>query len=154
MKRIPKTSKKGDILDAEYLEIETTAPRSNIIPFPTNIRKFKEENPLPKRVQSVPEKMVGQDFVTVTVQGDSLRDLGIADGDSLICQRDFDRSELKNGKLVVAQLPCLGLVVKFLYLLGNKIILRSANPRFEDLIYAADLVEVKAIVVQSVKNWN
>jgi SOS-response transcriptional repressor LexA len=55
--------------------------------------------------------------------------------------------------LVVAQLPCLGLVVKFFFRFESRIILRSANPRCEDLIYDADLVEVKAIVLQSIKNW-
>jgi len=93
-------------------------------------------------------------LVTVSVSGDSLRDLGINDGDHLVCQTKFEKSEVKNGKLVVAQVSCLGLVVKFFFQFENKIILRSANPRYEDLIYDADLVEIKAIVIQSVKNWD
>ena len=93
-------------------------------------------------------------LVTVTVSGDSLRDLGITDGDRLICQTKFEKSEVRNGRLVVAQIPCAGLVVKFFYQMESKIILRSANPRYEDLIYDADLIEIKAIVVQSVKNWD
>ena len=110
--------------------------------------------PLGKRVVVLPQSRKTEGLVTVTVSGDSLRDMGINDGDQLICQTKFEKSEVKNGKLVVAQLPCLGLVVKFFYQYKNKIILRSANPRYEDLIYDGDLVEIKAIVIQSVKNWD
>ena len=110
--------------------------------------------PRGKRRVNVPQSQKTEGLVTVSVCGDSLRDLGIADGDRLICQTKFEKSEVKNGKLVVAQLPCLGLIVKFFFQFENKIILRSANPRYEDLIYDADLVEIKAIVIQSVKNWD
>jgi SOS-response transcriptional repressor LexA len=110
--------------------------------------------PRGKRAVNISQSRKTDGLVTVSVCGDSLRDLGIADGDSLICQTKFERSDVKNGKLVVAQLPCLGLVVKFFFQFENKIILRSANPRYEDLIYDAELVEIKAIVVQSVKNWD
>jgi SOS-response transcriptional repressor LexA len=110
--------------------------------------------PRGKSSVSIPQSQKTEGLVTVTVSGDSLRDLGIADGDRLICQTKFEKSEVKNGKLVVAQLPCLGLVVKFFFQFENKIILRSANPRYEDLIYDGDLVEIKAIVIQSVKNWD
>lgn len=110
--------------------------------------------PRGKRAVNIPQSQKTDGLITVTVSGDSLRDLSIADGDRLICQTKFEKSEVKNGKLVVAQLPCLGLVVKFFFKFENKIILRSANPRYEDLIYDADLIEIKAIVIQSVKNWD
>jgi SOS-response transcriptional repressor LexA len=116
--------------------------------------KIVEFIPRGKRSVILPQSQKTEGLVTVSVSGDSLRDLGINDGDRLVCQTKFEKSEVKNGKLVVAQLPCLGLVVKFFFQFDNKIILRSANPRYEDLIFDADLVEVKAIVIQSVKNWD
>jgi SOS-response transcriptional repressor LexA len=116
--------------------------------------KIIEFTPRGKRAVNLPQSQKIEGLVTVSVCGESLRDIGIADGDNLICQTKFEKSEVKNGKLVVAQLPCLGLVVKFFYQFENKIILRSANPRYEDLIYDAELVEIKAIVLQSVKNWD
>jgi SOS-response transcriptional repressor LexA len=130
----------------------------NVMPFPKDFKKFRKENPLPKdplnkKLVYLPTSRAAEGLVTVAVCGDSLRDISIADGDRLICQTQFEASELKNGKLVVAQLPCLGLVVKFYFKAMGKIILRSANPRYEDLIYDAELVEVKAIVLQSIKNW-
>ncbi|MEP6901308.1 MAG: S24 family peptidase [Actinomycetota bacterium] len=116
--------------------------------------KIIEFIPRGKRPVNVLHSQRTDGLVTVSVCGDSLRDLGINDGDTLICQTKFEKSEVKNGKLVVAQLPCLGLVVKFFFQFENKIILRSANPRYEDLIFDVELVEIKAIVIQSVKTWD
>jgi repressor LexA len=116
--------------------------------------KIIEFIPRGKRLMVVPASQRTEGLVTVTVCGDSLSDLGINDGDQLICQTNIEKYEVKNGKLVIAQLPCLGLVVKFFFRFEDKIVLRSANPRYEDLIFDADLVEIKALVLQSVKNWD
>lgn len=116
--------------------------------------KIIEFIPRGKRPATLPQSLRTEGLVTVSVCGDSLRDFGINDGDQLICQTKIEKSEVKNGKLVIAQLPCLGLVVKFFFRFDNKIILRSANPRYADLIFDDDLVEVKAIVIQSVKTWD
>lgn len=116
--------------------------------------KIIEFIPRGKQVVTVAASSRTEGLVTVTVCGDSLCDLGINDGDNLICQTHIEKSDVKNGKLVIAQLPCLGLVVKFFFQFEDKIVLRSANPRYEDLIYDAELVEIKALVVQSIKNWD
>jgi SOS-response transcriptional repressor LexA len=92
-------------------------------------------------------------IATLDVCGDSLIDVGINNGDELIVQTKFDKNEVKNGKLVVALLPCTGLVVKFFYRFDHKIVLRSANPKYEDLIYDEDLIQIKAIVLKSSKCW-
>ncbi len=88
-----------------------------------------------------------------TVSGNSLIDIGISNGDELLLQTRFEKSEVVNGKLVVALLP-IGLVVKFFYRFENKIVLRSANPNYEDLIYDEDLVMIKALVLKSIKDWS
>ncbi|HQU82967.1 MAG TPA: S24 family peptidase [Pyrinomonadaceae bacterium] len=100
-----------------------------------------------------PDEIQIKGIATMTVNGDSLIDVGINDGDELIIQTRFERSEIKNGKLVIAQLPCTGNVVKFFYRFDGKIVLRSANPKYEDLIYDEDLVVIKAIVLKSSKTW-
>lgn len=115
--------------------------------------KVVEFIPRKKKAVTVPATFKTQGSATVTVCGDSLRDMGINDGDTLVCRTNIEKSDVQNGKLVVAQLPCLGLVVKFFYQYEHKIVLRSANPRYEDLIFDKDLVEIKAIVTQSIKNW-
>lgn len=100
-----------------------------------------------------PDEIQIKGIATMTVNGDSLVDVGINDGDELIIQTKFAKEEVKNGKLVIAELPCTGNVVKFFYRFEGKIVLRSANPKYEDLIYDEDIVIIKAIVLKSSKNW-
>jgi phage repressor protein C with HTH and peptisase S24 domain len=90
---------------------------------------------------------------TAIICGDSLIDVGINNGDELTIQTKFQRSEIKNGKLVIALLPCTGLVAKFFYRFENKIVLRSANPKYDDLIYDEDLIKIEALVLKSSKDW-
>lgn len=108
--------------------------------------------PRGKSVVYLPKEEIKKGLAKATVCGNSLIDLGINDGDELLCQTQFEKSDVRNGKLVIAELP-IGLVVKFFYQFENKIILRSANRRYKDLIYDADLVTVKAIVLKSIKDW-
>ncbi len=100
----------------------------------------------------------GDDLISARVCGDSLRDDGIMDGDRVTCRLNFEMSEVKNGKLVIAKLPCGGLVLKHFYLLDDgqnvKVLLMSANPAYPDLEYEIDDVEVKAIVMESVRSWD
>lgn len=83
---------------------------------------------------------------TVTVSGDSLQDENILDGDVLIIKRIFDQTEIRNGKLVVAQLPEGRSVVKRIFFETDGIILRSSNPRYKDMIFGPDQITVEGIV--------
>lgn len=97
------------------------------------------------------------DLVTVTVSGDSLIGDGIHDGDRLLLRLNFETSEVKNGRLVVVSLPDGGLTVKHFYLVDNgdelRVRLAAANPAYEDLEFGLDEVEVKALVIESVRSW-
>jgi repressor LexA len=83
---------------------------------------------------------------TVTVSGDSLVDEGILDGDILIVKRIFDAAEIKAGKLVIAVLPTNRCVVKRIYFRGERIILKSANPKYQDMIFYRDQLRIDGIV--------
>lgn len=109
--------------------------------------------PRGKRKIILPATTNANGLITLTVSGDSLRDMGIHDGDDLYCRVNIEKSDIKNGRLVVARIPGFELVVKFFYEYNNKIVLRSANPHYQDLIFEKELVEIKAVVVKSVKTW-
>jgi SOS-response transcriptional repressor LexA len=98
------------------------------------------------------------DLISIRVAGDSLRDDGIFDGDRVTCRRNFEMSEVKNGRLVVARIPEGGLVIKHFYLFDSgcepRVLLRSANSNYEDLDYELGEVEIKAIVIESVRSWD
>lgn len=104
-------------------------PRSQLILRPQWVRDFKQ---------------VG----TVTVSGDSGKHDGILDGDVLIVKLQFERSEIKDGRLVIAYLPTGGSVMKRIYFEGNQIILRSSNPEYQDMIFGPDEIRVDGIVME------
>lgn len=102
-------------------------PRAQLILRPQWVRDFRE---------------VG----TVTVSGDSLSGEGIFDGDILVVKRIFHEQEVRSGRLVIAVLPEGRCVVKRIHFEQDKIILRSANPRYKDMIFAPDQIAVEGIV--------
>jgi repressor LexA len=93
-----------------------------------------------------------RDVGTVTVSGDSLKDEGIMDGDVLIVKRVFDAREIRNGRLVIALLPTGRNVVKRIYFEGEHVILRSANPRYKDMVFDKDEIRVDGIVKELKRN--
>jgi SOS-response transcriptional repressor LexA len=97
------------------------------------------------------------DIVSVTVSGDSLIDDHIYDGDRLTLRLNFEMSEVKDGRLVVAKLPCGSLTVKHIHFVDDgsdmKVLLKPANPTYPELEYDPDEVEIKALVLESVRSW-
>ncbi len=93
-----------------------------------------------------------EQVATAEVCGDSLADEDIRDGDRLVCKIIFDKSEVVAGKLVVAKLPSGGSVVKRIYFNKDKIILRSSNQKYKDLIFHKDDVEIEAIVKELIRS--
>jgi repressor LexA len=65
------------------------------------------------------------------VDGDSMKDEGILDGDYVIIER---RETARNGERVVALLPNGETTLKTFYKEGDKIRLQPANPEFEPII--------------------
>lgn len=93
-------------------------------------------------------------LVSAVVSGNSLEEDGIRDGDRLTCRTNFDLSEIRNGRLVIVKLPCGNLTVKKFYLLeGGVIKLRAGNSSHNDMYYELEDIEVKAIVIESVRSW-
>ena len=74
------------------------------------------------------------------VDGDSMKDEGIFDGDYVIVER---RETARNGERVVALLPNGETTLKTFYKEGDKIRLQPANPDFEPII-------VKNVKIQGV----
>jgi len=73
---------------------------------------------------------VGSTFA-LRVEGDSMRDEGILDGDYVIVER---RETARNGERVVALLPDGQTTLKTLYKEADHIRLQPANPDFEPII--------------------
>ena len=69
----------------------------------------------------------------LTVNGDSMIDACIADGDMVLMEPITDSYSLKNGTIVSALVPGLGTTLKYFVKKGNKIFLEAANPNYEPI---------------------
>ena len=69
----------------------------------------------------------------LTVNGDSMIDACIADGDMVLMEPITNTYSLKNGTIVSALGPGLGTTLKYYVKKGNKIFLEAANPNYEPI---------------------
>ena len=76
----------------------------------------------------------------LTVNGDSMIDACIADGDMVLMEPIKDTYSLKNGTIVSAMVPGLGATLKYFYKRDGKIFLEAANPAYDPI--ELDLNEV------------
>ena len=74
-----------------------------------------------------------KDVFALTVNGDSMIDACIADGDMVLMEPIKDSYSLKNGTVVSALVPGLGTTLKYFFKRGNKIYLEAANPSYEPI---------------------
>ena len=67
----------------------------------------------------------------LSVNGDSMIDACIADGDMVLMEPITDSYSLKNGTIVSAMVPGLGTTLKYFFKRGGKIFLEAANPAYD-----------------------
>ena len=79
----------------------------------------------------------------LTVNGDSMIDACIADGDMVLMEPINDSYYLKNGTIVSALVPGLGTTLKYFVKKGNKIFLEAANPNYEPITLDMDQVSIQ-----------
>ena len=69
----------------------------------------------------------------LTVNGDSMKDAFIADGDMVLMEPVVDQNYLKNGVIVSAMVPGFGTTLKYFFRKNNQIVLEAANPDYEPI---------------------
>ena len=74
-----------------------------------------------------------KDIFALTVNGDSMIDACIADGDMVLMEPIKDSYSLRNGTIVSAMVPGLGTTLKYFVKRGNRIFLEAANPNYEPI---------------------
>ena len=78
----------------------------------------------------------------LTVNGDSMIDACIADGDMVLMEPLNDAFNIRNGTIVSAMVPGLGTTLKYFFKRGGKIFLEAANPAYE----AIELSEGEVVI--------
>jgi len=81
-----------------------------------------------------------KDVFALTVNGDSMIDACIADGDMVLMEPLKDSYSLRNGTIVSAMVEGLGTTLKYFYKRGEKIFLEAANPAYEPIELNLDQV--------------
>ncbi len=76
----------------------------------------------------------------LTVNGDSMIDACIADGDMVLMEPVKDLCTLRNGDIVSALVPGLGTTLKYFVKKGEKIYLEAANPSYQPIELNLDQV--------------
>ena len=69
----------------------------------------------------------------LTVNGDSMKDACIADGDMVLMEPITDSYSLRNGTIVSAMVPGLGTTLKYFVKKEGKIFLEAANAAYEPI---------------------
>jgi repressor LexA len=105
----------------------------------------------PSETVAVPSHMMGfGDHYALTVDGDSMRDAGIMDGDTVII-RKADR--VPNGTIVVALIDGYEVTLKRIRANGSSVALEPANPNYETRIFSADRVEIQGELVGLMRSY-
>ena len=101
--------------------------------------------PLPSNIEKNGE------FFGLKVQGDSMIEAGINDGDTVIVKK-ADNAE--NGKIVVALIDDHEAMLKRIRRKGKTVALESANRNYETKIFGPDRVKVQGILVSLYRNFS
>ncbi|MBR6675550.1 MAG: transcriptional repressor LexA [Alphaproteobacteria bacterium] len=105
----------------------------------------------PSETVAVPAQMMGLgDHYALTVDGDSMRDAGIMDGDTVIIRRT-DR--VPNGTIIVALIDGYEVTLKRIRANGSSVALEPANPNYETRIFSADRVEIQGELVGLMRSY-
>ena len=79
----------------------------------------------------------------LTVNGDSMVDSHIADGDVVLMEPVLEPSRLQNGTVVSAMVPGSGTTLKHFHRNGALVQLIAANPLYEPIELSADQVQIQ-----------
>ena len=79
----------------------------------------------------------------LTVNGDSMVDAYIADGDMVLMEPIDSKYSIRNGDIVSAMVPGLGTTLKYFFKRGNKISLEAANIKYDPIVLDLDQVTIQ-----------
>ena len=99
----------------------------------------------------VPSALLGRgEHFALEVDGDSMIEAGILDGDTAIIERT---KKAENGTVVVALIDDEEVTLKRLRLKGNSVALESANKNYETRIFGPDRVKIQGRLVALMRKY-
>jgi|TARA_B100001964_G_scaffold231838_1_gene286935 repressor LexA len=90
------------------------------------------------------------DFFGLKIQGDSMIDAGISEGDTVIIRKT---NSADNGQIVVALIDDNEATLKRIRRKGKSIALESANEKYETKIFGPNRIKVQGVLVSLYRNF-
>jgi len=100
---------------------------------------------------SVPPNMMGPDHFALEIEGESMIEAGILDGDIVIVKK---ANTARNNQIVVALVDQEEATLKRIYKTGQTIELIPENKDFETKTFGPDRVEVQGVLVGLVRKYH
>lgn len=158
IRRLPNKARAIEVLKStpKYFEDTYTPQPANDefeIPF---VGKIAAGNPIAAIEDSynkisVPATMMGINHFALEVEGDSMIEAGILDGDIVVIKKS---STARNNQIVVALIDQEEATLKRIYTSENSIELIPENKHYETKVFGPDRVNVQGILVGLVRNYN
>jgi len=134
-------------------QVPVAANDEYVVPF---VGKIAAGNPIAAIEDSyntiaVPPNMMGPDHFALEIEGESMIEAGILDGDIVIIKK---ANTARNNQIVVALVDQEEATLKRLYKSGQAIELIPENKDFETQSFGPDRVEVQGILVGLVRKYH
>tara|TARA_B100000401_G_scaffold408472_1_gene325323 strand:+ start:229 stop:846 length:618 start_codon:yes stop_codon:yes gene_type:complete len=91
----------------------------------------------------ISDVMKMKNVFALKVNGDSMIDACIADGDMVLMSSVKDSYSLRNGDIVSAYVPGMGATLKYFFKKGAQISLEAANSKYEPIILDIDQLQIQ-----------
>ena len=139
----------------KFPNYKTEYSNSNSIPIPI-LGKIAAGHPIEAisdntNYLEIPQSLLGKgEYFLLEVEGDSMINAGIFDGDQVIIEK---RNDAKNGEIVVALIDNNEATLKRIYKRGQQLALQPENPDFKTVIYGPDRVQIQGILKQLIRKY-
>ena len=98
-----------------------------------------------------PQSLLGKgEHFLLNVEGDSMINAGIFDGDQVIIEKC---SDAKNGEIGVALIDQNEATLKRLFKRGQQVALQPENPTFKTVIYGPDRVQIQGVLKSLIRKY-
>lgn len=156
IRRLPNKARALEVLKLpEDFRPQSPAPANDAYEVPF-VGKIAAGNPIAAiedsyNMISVPPNMMGPDHFALEIEGESMIEAGILDGDIVIVKK---ANTARNNQIVVALVDQEEATLKRIYKSGQTIELIPENKDFETKTFGPDRVEVQGILVGLVRKYH
>ena len=158
--KLPETASANDIYNSFSpsvikggLDENNSTTEDNEIPILGKIAAGSPVEAIQNEISRIPLPVSlnkNDNFFGLKIQGDSMIEAGINDGDTVIIKK-ADKAD--NGQIVVALIDDYEAMLKRIRVKGKTVALESANKNYETKIFGPDRVKVQSVLVSLYRNF-